>query len=72
MPINHHVTRSSMITEMEYDEAEKLLRLKFAKGGWYEYQDVPEEVYQELLNAESIGKYFLASIKGKFPTEKIV
>lgn len=70
MPTNHHVTRSSMISEIEYDETEKLLKLKFSKGGWYEYKDVPKEVYNELLNAESIGKYFLANIKSKYETEK--
>ena len=71
MPIQHTVTRSSMITEIEYDDSEKLLKLKFAKGGWYEYNDVPKEVYQDLLNSESIGKYFLANIKDKYKTERV-
>ena len=70
MPIQHTVTRSSMITDIEYDEENKLLRLKFAKGGWYEYKDVPKEVYNELLSADSIGKFFLARIKNNYETEK--
>ena len=61
---------SSMISEVEYDEAEKLLKLKFTKGGWYGYLDVPKEVCQELLSADSVGKYFLANIKNKYETEK--
>lgn len=68
--IQHHATRSSMISEVEYDEENKLLRLKFTKGGWYEYKDVPKEVYLELIGADSIGKYFLANIKNKYETEK--
>lgn len=71
MPTNHHVTRSSMISEIEYDEAKKLLKLKFAKGGWYEYKEVPKEVYNELLSSESIGKYFLANIKNKYEMERV-
>lgn len=71
MTTNHHITRSTMITEIEYDEAEKLLRLKFAKGGWYEYSDVSKDIYNELLGAESIGKYFLAKIKDHYKTERV-
>ena len=71
MPISHTVTRSSMISEVYYDTEKKLLTLIFGKGGQYNYEEVPEEVYKALLNAESIGKYFLANIKGKHTTEKI-
>ncbi len=61
---------SSMLSECEYDEAEKLLRIKFTKGGWYGYLDVPKTVYEELLSADSAGKYFLSSIKNKYEVEK--
>lgn len=71
MPITHHVTRSSMISEFDYDSDEKLLTLTFTKGGKYQYEDVLKDVYEGLLNAESIGKYFLANIKNKYKTEKI-
>lgn len=71
MTINHHVTRSTMITEIEYDAEKQLLWLTFGKGGKYEYKDVPNDIYEGLLGAESIGKYFLANVKGKFETEKV-
>lgn len=71
MTINHHVTRSTMITEIEYDSEKKLLILIFGKGGKYEYSDVPKDIYEALLGAESIGKYFLANVKDKFETVKI-
>ena len=64
------ITNSSMISEAEYNEAEKLLRLKFAKGGWYGYLDVPKEVVSEFASAESPGKFFLANIKNHYETEK--
>lgn len=71
MPITHHVTRSTMITEVEYDSDKKLLTLTFGRGGKYNYEEVPKEVYDALLGAESIGKYFLANIKNKYATEKV-
>ena len=64
-----HTTRSSFISEISYDEAEKVLRLTM-KGGTYDYKDVPKEKFDEILSAESVGKYFLANIKGKYAEEK--
>ncbi len=61
---------SSMISEYQYDETEKILKLKFTKGGWYGYLDVPKEVVKEFTEAESPGKFFLANIKNKYEMEK--
>lgn len=65
------VTRSGMIKSIGYDDVEKLLTLEFNSGGSYQYSDVPKEVFDGLLNAESAGKYFHAIIKGKYDSEKI-
>lgn len=72
MPTLQHTPKSSMISDIEYDDVEKLLRVKFAKGGWYEYQDVSKKTYDEFINAESAGKYFLANIKDKYVTERLL
>ena len=72
MTITHHVTRSSMISEIEYNSDEKLLTLTFGKGGQkYNYSDVPKQVYEDLLASDSVGKYFLANIRDKYSTERI-
>lgn len=65
------ITRSGMITKIAYDESEKLLTLTFASGGAYGYKDMPKEVFDALLAAESAGKYFHANIKGKYETERV-
>lgn len=65
------ITRSGMINKIAYDESEKLLTLTFNSGGAYSYKDVPKEVFDALLAAESAGKYFHAHIKGKYETEKV-
>lgn len=65
------ITRSGMITKIAYDESEKLLTLTFASGGAYVYKDVPKEVFDSLLAAESAGKYFHAHVKNKYETEKV-
>jgi len=65
------ITRSGMISKITYDESEKLLTLTFASGGAYSYKDVPKEVFDGLLAAESAGKYFHANIRNKFASEKV-
>lgn len=60
--------KSSNIAEVGF---ETRLRIKFTSGGIYEYHDVPEEICQNLLKADSIGKYFHAGIRNKYPFHKI-
>ena len=64
-------TRSSMLKAIAYDEQSKVLTITFNNGGSYEYYDVPKKVFDELISAESEGKYFLANVKNKFKFEKI-
>ena len=64
--MNRVVIASSNIAEVGYDRAKQTLEIMFRDGGVYQYFDVPEQVYQELLGAASHGQYFQASIKGAY------
>jgi hypothetical protein len=57
---------SSMIASVEYDPSNHVLTIQFRKGRTYQYQDVEPEVYAELVQAPSIGRYFLEHIRGKY------
>lgn len=46
--------------------AEEGLLVTFTKGTEYLYKGVTEAVYEDMLKAESVGKYLNANIKGKF------
>ncbi len=63
---------STMLSDAEYNESEKTLTIKFAKGGEYIFKDVPKSIYDELIAAESAGKYFLSNIKNKYVVEKVI
>ncbi len=65
------ITRSGMVKTISYDAAEKILTLEFNSGGSYAYSEVPKEIFDGILNAESAGKYYHAHIKGKYSHEKI-
>jgi len=57
---------SSMIREYSYDDDTLELTVEFVKGGTYSYQGVPEEVFQAMQSASSVGRFFLNEIKGQY------
>jgi hypothetical protein len=54
---------SSLIQAVGYDAGRRLLEIAFTSGRAYWYADVPLEVYEGLMAAESKGQYFLAYIR---------
>jgi len=61
---------SSLIDAIGYDTETQELTVKFKRGGVFAYEEVPKDTFQAFLNAESIGRYFLAHIKHKFNYRK--
>ena len=62
---------SSLLAAAGYDEHMAVLKLAFRNGANYCYIGVPAQTYQELLRAESKGKYFNAHIRNRFGCTKI-
>ena len=56
---------SSNLRSVGYDEFLLVLEIEFKSGAVYRYYGVPSEVHDELINAESVGKYFNANVKSK-------
>lgn len=54
---------SSNLASVGYDVENEILEIEFNKGGVYQYFDVPENVYEELMSASSHGQYFDRNIK---------
>lgn len=55
---------SSMMRSVGYDAKERILEIEFKKsGGIYHYYKVEEVVFKELLEAESLGRYFLDNVQ---------
>lgn len=54
---------SSAIDVVEYDLASKGLTITFNSGSVYLYPNCPEEIYTELVNASSVGRYFVFNIR---------
>lgn len=62
---------SSNLASVGYDADNKILEIEFNHGGVYQYFDVPQDVYDELMSADSHGKYFVHNIKNNYRYQKI-
>ena len=62
---------SSVIASMNYDRSKKKLRVVFVSGLVYDYEKVPEEVYQAMRSSGSKGKFLNTAIKGHYPFKKV-
>lgn len=62
---------STSIEEIDYDEDKKILSVTFWSGATYKYFDVDYFDYEELIDAESIGRFFNQTIKKKYSCEKV-
>ncbi|HKH46838.1 MAG TPA: KTSC domain-containing protein [Thermoanaerobaculia bacterium] len=61
---------SSAIASVGYDPKRGTLEVEFRSGNVYRYLNVPEEVYQDLLQAKSKGRYFGSSIRGQYTSTR--
>src|SRR5690606_35438544 len=61
---------SSNIAAVGYDKKAQILEIEFHHGAIYQYVDVPEKVYEELMSSPSQGAYFMNEIKEKFKYQK--
>jgi len=57
---------SSVIARVAYDERSGTLLIEFRSGSFYDYFDVPRNIYQELIEAASAGTYFAENIRGVY------
>jgi hypothetical protein len=62
---------SSNLASIGYDAENEILEVEFNHGGVYQYSDVPQDVYEELMSASSHGKYFSANIRNDYDYVKL-
>lgn len=63
--------RSRMITIYGFESSSSTLEVEFSSGAVWQYYDVPESVYYKMKNAVSLGKFFLANIKGQYAENQV-
>ena len=68
-----HYLQSAALEAIAYDEEAHRLKARFrADGKVMIYENVPPDVYDSLIFADSISAYFRAHIEGSYPARESV
>lgn len=62
---------SSSLEEVGYDASARKLTVVFTSKAVYEYDGVPQSVYDELMKSRSIGSYFSRNIRNTYSYNRI-
>jgi KTSC domain len=62
---------SSMLSMVGYNPNTQTLTAQFTSGRIYEYYEVPQEIFDALLAADSHGSYFRSEIIGCYADCKV-
>ena len=62
--MNRIKVKSKNIKSIGYDEEKEILEIEFMKGEIYHYLDVDVVTFNDLMTADSHGRYFYSKIKG--------
>lgn len=57
---------SSTLASVSYSADQRILDVEFCSGAVYRYFDVPTDIYSQLLEAESKGRFFNANVRNCF------
>lgn len=61
---------SSSISSVGYDSSSSVLEVEFANGSVYQYFGVPQNVFDDFMNASSKGQFFNFNIKDRYSTAR--
>ena len=70
MKLGDHKTLK-LIKLVGYDEESTTLQVEFNNGSAYQYFDVPEHLFNGLRDADSVGGFLAANIKGSYRYSKV-
>jgi hypothetical protein len=62
---------SSAIAEVGYDPETKVLEVGFPSKAVWRYADVPQEVFDKFMRAESLGRFFASDIRANYKAERV-
>lgn len=62
---------SSNVSSIGYDPATETLEVEFWSGWVYQYYNIPENVYEQLIKASSKGRFLHTQIKNAYPYSRV-
>lgn len=61
-----------MINAVGYDTEQQVLNVEFKNSTIYSYSGVDEITYNTMMNAESVGRYFIRNVKDVYPFKRVL
>ncbi len=62
---------SSNIASIGYDAGTETLEVEFLSGAIYQYYNVPQNMYDQLMQAGSKGRFLNTYIKNAYPYSRV-
>lgn len=69
--MEHHIVDSSVLHSVGYSDQTAVLEIQIQNGRIYRYYNVERDIYLELLEAPSFGRYFNDEIRDAYPYERV-
>lgn len=63
--------QSAAVSDIDYDERDDRLIVRFASGGRYAYYGVPPEEYRAFVQSDSKGRFFHHRILDRYPFARL-
>ncbi len=57
---------STSLARVKYEPSSLILEIEFHGGRVYQYFDVPSQIFEGLIGADSHGEFFNSQIKGHY------
>ncbi len=69
--MERYSVQSSNIASIGYDENTQTLDVEFLSGSVYQYYNVPVNMYEQLMQAGSKGRFLNTYIKNAYPYSRV-
>lgn len=69
--MDRYTVSSSNISSVGYDPAAETLEVEFVNGSIYQYYNVPENMYEQLMKESSKGRFLNAYIRNSYPYTRV-
>jgi hypothetical protein len=69
--VERYSVASSNIASVGYDESSQTLEVEFLNGSIYQYYGVPQNVYDQLMQAGSKGRFLNTYIRNAYGYSRV-
>jgi len=69
--MERYAVASSNIRSVGYDSQTQTLEVEFLNGSIYQYYGVPENMYEQMMQQQSKGRFLNTYIKNQYPYSRV-